>query len=384
MKNDNIQDRIKEIFEKTEDKNEAVIQAMTLITEKNNEGLIERIQEESRRAAADVAYANSLNLHTPTEAEEKFYNVLRSGNIRQAITANQIDIIPEETIDRTLDSVKKASDVLTLVDFAPANVKKWIIAEHTGSAWWGELTSALDRTKDLTATISTVNMELGKMWALLIIPKAIQDLALPFVDRYFTAILADAIQDGLETGFLSGKGQTTYQPVGILQKLATPATAKTKLTNVTELNPVGLAGVCATLSTTAAGVGQRAVNELHLICNPSDYFAYVRPAMLVQNEAGAWVDGTGMNIKVHQTANIAAGKAAIGIPHAYVMGMSGVEVKTYDQTLALEDADLVIAKCYANGRAVDDNAFVVFDPTNLIPAVLRVKVSGTVTTQAST
>jgi hypothetical protein len=106
--------------------------------------------------------------------------------------------------------------------------------------------------------------------------------------------------------------------------------------------------------------------------------------MLVQNEAGAWVDGTGMNITVHQTANIAAGKAAIGVPHAYVMGMTGVAVKNYDQTLALEDADLVIAKAYANGRAVDDNAFVVFDPTKLVPATLRVKVSGTVTTQAST
>lgn len=384
MKNDNIQEKIKEIFAKTEDKNEAVIQAMTLIAEKNYEGLIERIQEEARRAAADAAYAESLGLHTPTAAEEKFYNIIRSGDIRQAITANQIDIIPEETIDRTLDSVKKASDVLTVVDFAPANVKKWIIASHTGTAVWGELTSALNRTKDLTATISTVNMELGKLWALLIIPKAVQDLALPFVDRYFTAILADAMQDGLEYGFLNGKGQTVAEPIGILQKIATPGTAKTKLTNVTELNPVGLAGVCATLSTNDAGVGQRPVNELHLICNPSDYFAYVRPAMLVQNEAGAWVDGTGMNITVHQTANIAAGKAAIGVPHAYVMGMTGVAVKNYDQTLALEDADLVIAKAYANGRAVDDNAFVVFDPTKLVPATLRVKVSGTVTTQAST
>jgi HK97 family phage major capsid protein len=243
MKNDNIQEKIKEIFAKTEDKNEAVIQAMTLIAEKNNEGLIERIQEEARRAAADAAYAESLGLHTPTAAEEKFYNILRSGDIKQAITANQIDIIPEETIDRTLDSVKKASDVLTIVDFAPANVKKWVIASHTGSAVWGELTNALDRTKDLTATISTVNMELGKLWALLIIPKAVQDLALPFVDRYFTAILADAMQDGLENGFLNGKGQTVAEPIGILQKISAPTTAKTKLTNVTELNPVGLAGV---------------------------------------------------------------------------------------------------------------------------------------------
>lgn len=373
MKNDKLQQKIQEIFESTEDKNVAISEALELIAAEQHQQLVEQIQEEARRAAADAEYARSLNLHIPTEAEEKFYNVLKSENIRQAITANQIDIIPTETVDRTLDSVKKASDVLTLVNFAPANVKRWISASKSGTAVWGELTSALDRTRSLGATFSVINMELGKLWALLIIPKAIQDLALPFVDRYFTAILAEAMQDGLEEGFISGQGQTAFQPIGILQTIAAPATAKQKLTDVTALNPVGLKGVCVTLSTTAAGVGERAVGALHLICNPVDYFNYVRPAMLVQNANGAWVDGTGMNITVHQTANMPAGTAAIGLAKEYTMGISGIQVKTYDQTLALEDADLVIVKTYANGRAVDDNVFVVFDPTELEPAYLNVK-----------
>lgn len=373
MKNEKLQKRIQEIFEKTEDKNVAISEALALIAEENNSAMIEQIQEEARRAAADAAYARSLNLHTPTEAEEKFYNILKSGNIKQAITAEQIDIIPNETIDRTLESVKAKSDVLSIIEFAPANVKKWMTASHTGTAVWGELKAALDKTKSLSATFESINMELGKVWALLVIPKAIKDLALPFVDKYFTAILADAMQDGLEVGFISGKGQSAYQPIGILQKIATPATAKTKLTNITELNPVGLAEACVTLSTSAAGAGQRAVTELHLICNPTDFFRYVRPAMLVQNASGAWVDGTGMDIKTHQTANMPAGTAALGLKGTYTMGMTGVEVSEYDQTLALEDADLVIAKAYANGRANDDNCFVIFDPTKLERAYVAVK-----------
>ena len=373
MKNDKLQEKLKEIFESTEDKNQAMSEALMLVAEQTNKELIEQIREEARRAAADEAYARSLNLHTPTEAEEKFYNILKSGNVKQAITANQIDIIPNETIDRTLDSVKKASDVLSLVNFAPANVKRWISASHAGSAVWGELTSALDRSRSLSATFSVINMELGKLWALLIIPKAIQDLALPFVDKYFTAILADAMQDGLEVGFISGQGQTAYQPIGILQTIADPTTAKTKRTDITELNPVGLAEACVALSTTPAGAGERAVDELHLVCNPVDFYRYINPAMKVQNANGAWVDGTGMNIRVHQTKNMPSGTAAIGISGQYTMGTSGIEVKTYDQTLALEDADLVIAKVYANGRAVDDNTFIVFDPTQLTRAYLTVK-----------
>ena len=373
MKKDNLQQKIQEIFENTEDKNKAISEALTLIATEQHQELVDQIQEEARRAAVDAEYARSLNLHTPTQAEEKFYNAIRSGNIRQAIEANQIDIIPTETIDRTLDSVKKASDVLSIINYAPANVKKWISASKSGKAVWGELTAALDRSKALGATFSVINMELGKMWALLIIPKAIADLALPFVDRYFTAILAEAMQDGLEEGFISGKGQTAAQPIGILQTIAAPATAKTKRNDITMLNPIGLAEACVTLSTTAAGAGQRAVEELHLICNPLDYFRYVRPAMLVQNANGAWVDGTGMNIRPHQTANMPAGTAVIGLANEYTMGSAGIEVKNYDQTLALEDADLVIAKVYANGRAVDDNAFIVFDPTKLLPAYLNVK-----------
>lgn len=373
MKNDKLQQKIQEIFENTEDKNEAISEALVLITTEQQQALVEQIQEEARRAAADEEYARSLNLHTPTQAEERFYNVLKSGNIRQAIEANQIDIIPTETIDRTLESVKKASDVLSIINFAPANVKKWISASKSGKAVWGELTAALDRSRALGATFSVINMELGKMWALLIIPKAIADLALPFVDRYFTAILAEAMQDGLEEGFISGEGQTEAQPIGILQQIAAPTTAKTKHSDITMLNPIGLAETCVTLSTTAAGAGQRPVAELHLICNPLDYFRYVRPAMLVQNANGAWVDGTGMNIHVHQTANMPASTAAIGLANEYTMGATGIQVKNYDQTLALEDADLVIAKVYANGRAVDDNAFIVFDPTQLQPAYLNVK-----------
>ena len=47
------------------------------------------------------------------------------------------------------------------------------------------------------------------------------------------------------------------------------------------------------------------------------------------------------------------------------MGATSVQMKEYDQTKALDDADVIIGKCYANGRAVDDNCAVVYDVTKL-------------------
>ena len=54
------------------------------------------------------------------------------------------------------------------------------------------------------------------------------------------------------------------------------------------------------------------------------------------------------------------------------MGATGVRVTEYDQTKALENADLIISNCYANGRAVDDNVAVIFDVTKLEEYVLPV------------
>ena len=60
------------------------------------------------------------------------------------------------------------------------------------------------------------------------------------------------------------------------------------------------------------------------------------------------------------------------IPGVYVMGATSTQMNEYDQTKAMDDADLIIGKAYANGRAVDDNCAVVFDITKLEEYVLPV------------
>jgi hypothetical protein len=47
------------------------------------------------------------------------------------------------------------------------------------------------------------------------------------------------------------------------------------------------------------------------------------------------------------------------------MGFSGLKVQEYTETKALEDADLLIAKVYGNGRADDDSVAYVFNVTKL-------------------
>ena len=365
-----LQTKVKELLEKAEDKSEAIYQAAEVIIAAKHSKLIRELQEENARAAADEDYRKSLSLHVLSKEEKEFYENFK--DIKQAITAEQIDIMPTSIIDRTLDDVKKASDVLNLVEFAPADVKKWIIAEHSGQAVWGEITAAI--SGELSAKFSALNIEQHKLSVYMIIPKAIRDLALPFVDKYFTAILSEGMQDGMVKGYLTGDGKNA--PIGIMKQIETfkedgTADDKTVIDTVTDFSPKGLAEVRKTLT----NGGMRVVSALELICNPLDEAEYVDPALYGEMPTGGYRNTSFMPINKHVDPNCPQGKGVFTIAGVYVMGATAVQMKEYDQTKAMDDADVVIGKCYANGRAVDDNCAVVFDVTKLeeyIPKVLQV------------
>ena len=362
-----LQQRVRELLNSTEDKAVAIYQATDMIATAKYQKLIDELTEQNARAAADEDYRKSLGLRVLSKEETEFYEKFK--DIKQAITAQQIDILPTSIVDRTLDDVKKNSDVLSLVQFAPADVKKWIVAEHSGQAVWGDLTAAI--TGELSATFTALNIEQHKLTVYLVIPKAIRDLALPFVDRYFTAILAEAMQDGLVKGYLQGDGKTG--PIGIMKQIETfkgdgTADDKTPITTITKFSPKGLAEVRKTLT----NEGMRTVSELHLICNPLDEAEYVDPALYGEALTGGYRNTSFMPIVKHVDKNCPQGKGIFTISGVYVMGATSVQMKEYDQTKAMDDADLIIGKCYANGRAVDDNCAIVFDVTKLEEYVLPV------------
>ena len=366
------QEEALKILQESEDKSQAVLDAIDKIASVQNEELIAEIKEQARRAESDTAYAKSLGLRVLSKEEKDFYEKFK--DIKQAITADQIDILPTSIIDVTMENVKKESGILSDVNFAPADVKKWISADKTGTYAWGALTAAI--TGELSATIESLDMEVNKLSVYLVIPKAISDLALPFVDRYFTAILQEALNDGLEYGYLQGKGKN--EPIGIYKQIESvneDGTHKDKTVNTTLTNftPKGLAAAKKYLSKN----GLRTFNKLVLYCNPNDEADYVAPA--IYDSEGRLISSY-KNLEVKPSANNPQGKAALVIPKKYTMGLSNFGIKEYDQTKALDDADLVIGKGYANGRAVDDNTAFIFDVTKLEEYVAPVKVVGTVTT----
>lgn len=357
-------DKAKELLEKTEDKSQAIIEVSEMLMSEKYNDLITDVVAEANEASATAQNNKKLGLRVLNKEENEFYDLLKN-DVRQAITGKQIDLIPNTIIDNTLADIKQQSDLLSLVNFAPADVKKWIVASKTGTYAWGDLFGAIGG--ELSATFSSLNVELGKLSTYLVIPKAIRDLANEYVDKYFTAILNDVLHDGLEYAFLQGTG--VNQPIGVFNQISTvngdsTHKAKTKHGTVTGFSPKQLAPVKVQLSHN----GVRVVTGIALVCNPADEASYVDPALYAQTVAGGYVQTSKDKIRVIATANCPQGTAGflIDSPNYYTMGLSAIQVKEYDQTKALDDADVVIAKAYGNGRAVDDDVCYVFDPTKLI------------------
>lgn len=356
-----------EVLEKSEDKTAGLIEVVQMVQEASHEELISQIVAEANEDKANEQLNQKLGLKALSKDETEFYSHFK--DIRQAVSADQIDIIPTSIVDRTLEDVKQKSSLLDLVEFAPADVKKWLVAEKTGEAIWGDLFG--DVTGELNTKFKSLNIELAKLTVFLVIPKAIQDLALPYVDKYFTAILGEALNDGLEKGFLIGTGKD--EPIGIYKmtdKVEADQTHKDKAVaaDLKNFSPKGLAKAKVELS----NKGTRALDTLYLVCNPKDRYSYVDPA--IQNAEGRSI--ASMPITVIDTPNNPEGKAILVIAKKYTMGFSGLKVDTYKETMAIKDADVVIGKVYANGIAASDSIAYPFDVTKLEEYVPAVKVVG--------
>ena len=369
--------KVESIIQKIENapadkKSQVIVESMQILLDLQHQDLADKIVAQSARAESDLEYRKSLKLRKLSDEEKQFYTNLVKADPKQSVTANQIDIIPTTIVDMTLAELHEQSDLLDLVNFGPATVSKWIVANASGKYAWSKLTAAL--ADEIAGEFTVLNYELGKLYTLLILPKPIRELSLEFVDKYFMALLNMNMYDGLEYGYLLGDGNE--KPIGIFKmnnSFNSDGTAKDKKvsTDITGFSPAQLKSVRKTLT----HGGKRVVSELHLICNPLDEAEYIDPALYGEKLGGGYEFKSFVPIIKHPTINCPLGKAAFTIKGYYTYGVSSITTDEYRETKALDDADVIISKCYANGRATDDDVAVIFDVTKLeeyIPKYLTV------------
>jgi len=109
-----------------------------------------------------------------------------------------------------------------------------------------------------------------------------------------------------------------------------------------------------------------------MMVNPQTYRAKVFPKLAVRDANGQWVvTGLPTGDEIIQSHAVPVDRAIFGVPENYFLGVAGdVEIKSYDQTFAIEDMDLYIAKFFGNGISKNVNAFFIADISGMAGATV--------------
>lgn len=341
-----------------------------------------------------------------TSKEKKYYekliNAFKSENPKQALTDPEI-VMPETVLDAVFDDLQTEHPLLSHLSFTNTRgaIKFLFSTNDFQKAVWGKLCAKI--TEEIEASFSEIDMTLMKLSAFIPVCEAMLDLGPVWLDSYVRQILYEALANGLEDGIINNLNTTTG-PVGMIANMTTGSggvgaatfTAKTA-TPITDLQPATLGAQLAKLAVDAAGKA-RAIRDVILIVNPTDYFTKVFPATTVMNGTGVYVNNVlPYPMTIIQSAAVATGKAVLGLGYKYFMGIGmdsrAGRIEYSDEFKWLDDERVYKIKLYANGMPMDNNAFQYLDISGLKPAVVRVTienedpitttVEGTVTTQAA-
>lgn len=349
----------------------------------NEAGLIRQQADASILAARGVRQLTS----EENEYYQKVITAMKSSNPQQALT--ELDVVmPKTTIDAIFEDLTTEHPLLDAIQFQNTSglIEMLLNANGQELATWGTLTAEI--TKELTSGFKKVSMTLSKLSAFLPVAKSMLDLGPAWLDRYTRDILSEALANGLESGIIAGTGKD--MPIGMNRQVGEGVTVtggvypEKETVAVTSLDPVSYGILLAKLAKGPNGK-TRKINNVIMVINPVDYFKKVMPATTIRTPDGAYVNNVlPYPTLIIQSAQIAEGKAIIGLGKRYFMGIGTAKsgkIEYSDEYKFLEDERVYLVKLYGHGEPLDNDAFIYADISGLTPLLQEVKVVGTVATK---
>lgn len=382
MKNlDLIKQKKEEIMNKLSDAikkgdNEAFAKAFTEFAESLQEAIIKDAKELIQSNDANILVQRGVR--QLTSEENKFYQkiieAMKSNNPQQAL-ADVDAVLPETTIDAIFDDLTENHPLLNMINFQNTGaLTEILVSTSSGVAGWGELDSTI--TNELSASFAVINLAQKKLSAFIPVANAMLDLGPVWLDRYVRTLLAEALAAELEAAIVDGDGKG--KPIGMTRALSGAVDGvyqrKTPIT-VNNLDPATYGTILDTISQGPNGK-RRAIPRLLMVVNPADYYTKVLPATTPRATDGTYTN----NVFPYPTdlvvsAAVPTGNAVFGLARRYFMGLGtgrGGRIEYSDEYKFLEDQRVYRIKLYGNGRALDENAFVLADISGLEPTLQKV------------
>lgn len=372
----------------------AIAQAFTDFAESVQQSVLEDVK--LYQQTADKEILAKRGIHQLTQKEKTFYqgiiDAMKSDNVRQAFSDINI-AFPETVIDNVIADIKAEHPLLNIINFQNTTVLTKIVVNKKGIqlAKWGALGSAI--SQELEGALGKIDLTLCKLTAFMPISKDMLAVGPEWIDAYVRATLSEAIAHALEKAIVTGTGNN--EPIGMDRDVSDGVSVsggvypKKTAKKITDLSPKTYGELLSTLATDpvdSTGKKTRTVDSVVLIVNPKDYFTKVMPATTVQAADGSYKNNVfPFPTTAIQSSGVDEGSAIIGLPKKYFMGIgagsNGGKIEYSDEYKFLDDERVYISKLYGNGRALDNNAFILLDISELEAATIPVTVKGTVNTK---
>ncbi|HDR7065680.1 TPA: phage major capsid protein [Bacillus cereus] len=318
------------------------------------------ILNQVNESMVDRSIMQSRGANVLTSEEMKFFNaVVEEGGFKSTET------LPKTTQERIFDDLVEDHPFLKHIGLENLGaVTEFIYGDPEGAAVWGPLFDGIKG--QLNATFRKDSISQLKLTAFIPLANDMLKLGPVWVERYVRTMITEAMKVGLERGFVAGTGKN--EPIGLLKDPSGSVVNGV----YPDKKPVGtltfepgrktineLKGVVKLLAKKLNADGSDAdrpkniAGKVVMVTNPFDTFD-IQANATIQNAAGVYVTSLPFNPILTESVFVPQGKVLFFVKDQYVAAMGGTEpIKKYEETLALEDATVYIAKQYATGKPKD-------------------------------
>ncbi|MGG0446546.1 phage major capsid protein [Bacillus mycoides] len=318
------------------------------------------ILNQVNESMVDRSIMQSRGANVLTSEEMKFFNaVVEEGGFKSTET------LPKTTQERIFDDLVEDHPFLQHIGLENLGaVTEFIYGDPEGAAVWGPLFD--DIKGQLNATFRKDSISQLKLTAFIPLANDMLKLGPVWVERYARTMITEAMKVGLERGFVAGTGKN--EPIGLLKdpsgsvvngvypdkKPVGTLTFEPGRKTINELKDVvKLLAKKLNADGSDADRPKNIAGKVVMVTNPFDTFD-IQANATIQNTAGVYVTSLPFNPILTESVFVPQGKVLFFVKGQYVAAMGGTEpIKKYEETLALEDATVYIAKQYATGKPKD-------------------------------
>lgn len=337
------------------------------------DSLTTQITEQVSNANLDKSVLTSRGANVLTAEETKFFNeVARSSGFESDA------VLPKTTVDRIFEDLVTEHPLLSVINFQNLGTVKAevITSEKSGTFAWGPIFGEI--ASQLNAAFTKETFEQSKLTAFVVLAKDLDKFGPSWVEAYVRTQITETYAVALEQGIITGAGPVKHEPIGLIRDLAaavdpTAGHAKKAVKDTltladadTRIKEIG--GICKTLSKTTKGKSINLGGKVIFLLNPTDAWD-LKIDFTIQNAIGAYITALPFGVQIVESEFATEGELVAFVSDRYdAYSAGGVTVNKFDQTLAIEDANLYTAKGFAFGKAKDNNAVQIYKLPDQVPA----------------